>query len=145
MARTERRGRMIRNRLSSGSNERDEEAEINLSPLIDCVFILLIFYIVTTVFIDETGIEVNKPEAASARELDKMSMLIAVSAENKVFYAGKEIGISGVGPAVRRQIAKEMIPVIIQADALADHGVFAAVYGEAKAAGAEKVNFSTED
>ena len=135
---------MIRNRLDSNTQRGDEEAEINLAPLIDCVFILLIFYIVTTVFVDESGIEVNKPEAASARQLDKMSMLIAIGADNKVFYAGKEIGVSGVGPAIKRQMAQEVIPVIIQADKLADHGVFAAVYGEAKAAGVEKVNFSTE-
>lgn len=135
---------MIRNRVTQSSKGAEEEAEINLSPLIDCVFILLIFYIVTTVFVDESGVEVNKPEAASAQQLDKMSMLIAVTSENKVFYAGKEIGVSGVGPAVRQQMAREAIPVIIQADTLADHGVFAAVYGEAKDAGAEKVNFSTE-
>jgi len=135
---------MIRNRIGPAAREEEDQAEINLSPLIDCVFILLIFYIVTTVFIDETGVEVNKPEAASAFELDKKSMLIAITEDNKVFYAGKEIGVSGVAPIVRRQMSKEMIPVIVQADKLADHGIFSAVYGEAKSAGAEKVNFSTE-
>jgi len=135
---------MIRKRLNSTQDAIEEKAEINLSPLIDCVFILLIFYIVTTVFIDEAGIEVNKPQAASARQLDKMSMLIAIGADNKVVYAGKEIGISGVGPVIKQQMAREVIPVIIQADRQCDHGVFAAVYGEAKSAGAERVNFSTE-
>ena len=136
---------MIRNRMNGGaSQDRDEEAEINLSPLIDCVFILLIFYIVTTVFIDESGIEVNKPEAASARELDKMSMLIAVSAENKVYYAGKEIGVSGVGPAVKRQLAKEVIPVIIQADKTVSIDLYTRVHDECKLAGANVVNLATD-
>lgn len=135
---------MIRKRLEDTRDSVEEQAEINLSPLIDCVFILLIFYIVTTVFIDETGIEVNKPQAAAAQQLDKLSLLIAIGADNKVVYAGKEIGVSGVGPVIKQQMAREVIPVIIQADRLCDHGVFAAVYGEAKAAGAEKVNFSTE-
>ena len=52
------------------SNERDD-VEINLSPMIDMVFILLIFFIVTTVFVEETGVEVNKPEAAASIQLKK--------------------------------------------------------------------------
>lgn len=136
---------MIRKKMVEHSGSSDEQAEINLSPLIDCVFILLIFYIVTTVFIDETGVDVNKPEAASSSRLDKHSMLIAITEDNRVFYAGKEIGVSGVGPMLKRQMAKESIPVIIQADEKADHGIFSAVYGEAEAAGAEKVNFSTNN
>ena len=82
---------MIRNRVSNPDGDFDS-AEINLSPLIDCVFILLIFYIVTTVFIEETGVEVNKPEAAASTQLDKKSLLIAITAENNVVYAGTEIG-----------------------------------------------------
>ena len=53
--------------------------DINISPLIDMVFILLIFFIVTTVFVEETGVVVEKPEAASAMQLDKNSILIAVT------------------------------------------------------------------
>lgn len=134
---------MIRNRVTNSEVDSDS-AEINLSPLIDCVFILLIFYIVTTVFIEETGVEVNKPEAAASTELDKKSLLIGITAENRVFYAGTEIGISGVAGIVKRQMENGEIPVIIQADERADHGVFSRVYGEAKAAGAVKVNFATE-
>ncbi len=136
---------MIRKKMVEHSANADEQAEINLSPLIDCVFILLIFYIVTTVFIDETGVDVNKPEAASSSRLDKQSMLIAITEDNRVFHAGKEIGVSGVGPMVKRQMTKESVPVIIQADKKTDHGIFSLVYGEAEAAGAEKVNFSTID
>ena len=51
----------------------DEEGGIDMSPLIDCVFILLIFFIVTTVFVEETGIDVDKPQAASAAQLEKNS------------------------------------------------------------------------
>ena len=52
----------------------EEAMDINISPLIDMVFILLIFFIVTTVFVEETGVEVEKPEAASAMQLDKNSV-----------------------------------------------------------------------
>jgi biopolymer transport protein ExbD len=70
-------------------------------PLIDCVFILLIFFIVTTTFVEETGVEVDKPQAASAVRLEKTSILIALTAKGEVVYGGREIGISGVQPLVK--------------------------------------------
>ena len=84
-----------------------DDVEINLSPMIDMVFILLIFFIVTTVFVEETGVEVNKPEAAAAVQLEKNSILIAVSKDNKVIYGGRDIGISGVSPIVKRLTLQE--------------------------------------
>ena len=131
----------MRKRLNQ--NERDD-VEINLSPMIDMVFILLIFFSVTTVFVEETGVEVNKPEAAASVQLEKNSILIAVTRENKVIYGGRDIGVSGVSPIVKRLLLQEDIPVIIQADEGANHGIFARVYGEAKLAGAKKINFSTK-
>lgn len=125
------------------TNERDN-VEINLSPMIDMVFILLIFFIVTTVFVEETGVEVKKPEASASIQLEKNSVLIAITSENKVIYGGREIGISGVSPIIKRLLLKEDLPVIIQADASANHGIFARVYGEAKLSGAKKINFSTK-
>ena len=131
----------MRHSLSSSD---PDTVEINLSPMIDMVFILLIFFIVTTVFVEETGIEVNKPEAAAAVQLEKNSVLIAISKEGKVVYGGSEIGVSGVAPIVKRFTLEEDIPVIIQADAGASHGIFSRVYGEAKLAGAKSINFSTK-
>lgn len=121
-----------------------ENVEINLSPMIDMVFILLIFFIVTTVFVEETGVEVTKPDAAAAVQLEKNSVLIAITADGQVIYGGRNIGVSGVGPIVKRLTLREDIPVIIQADEGASHGVFARVYGEAKLAGAQSINFSTK-
>ena len=68
--------------------ETDEISDINVSPLIDMVFILLIFFIVTTVFVEETGTEVDKPQAASAVNLEKNSILIAITAKGQVVYGG---------------------------------------------------------
>ena len=101
----------------------DDSAEINLSPMIDCIFILLIFFIVTTVFVEEPGVEVRRPPAALDEELERQSILIAISAENEVVYGGKEVGVSGAGARVKQLLNKEELPVIIQADAAADHGV----------------------
>ena len=57
-------------------NEVEEVSEINVSPLIDMVFILLIFFIVTTVFVEETGVEVDKPQSASAVALEKTAFYL---------------------------------------------------------------------
>lgn len=118
--------------------------EINISPLIDMVFILLIFFIVTTVFVEETGVEVNKPQASSATDLDKNSILIAITAEGKVVYGGREIGPSGVRSTVRRLVQQDDMPVIIQADKSATVELLARVLDEAKLGGANLVNLATQ-
>lgn len=127
------------------SAEPDAETEINLSPMIDCIFILLIFFIVTTVFVEEPGIDVFKPDATTDLDLEKNSIIIAISADNKVVYGGKELGVSGVGARVRALLHKAELPVIIQADANADHGVFSDVWSEVKNAGAKKISLSTRN
>jgi biopolymer transport protein ExbD len=117
---------------------------IDMSPLMDCVFILLIFFIVTTTFVEETGVEVDKPQAASSVQLEKTSILIAVTAKGAVVYGGREIGISGVQPLVKRMLQKgEQIPVIVQADTIAQSGLMVRVIDEAKLGGAEKVSIAT--
>lgn len=120
-----------------------EEAVIDMSPLIDCVFILLIFFIVTTVFVEETGIEVDKPQAASASQLEKTSILIALTEAGEVVYGGREIGISGVLPLVRQMVQSEDIPVIIQADRNSPSGLLVRIIDESKLAGATKVSVAT--
>lgn len=121
----------------------NEVNEINISPLIDVVFILLIFFIVTTVFVEETGIDVNKPRAASSRELDKNSILIGITPEGSVYYAGREIGVGGVRPVVSRLLQSETLPVIIQADQYTPTQTTVDVLDEAKLAGATQVFLST--
>ncbi|MEM7012672.1 MAG: biopolymer transporter ExbD [Verrucomicrobiota bacterium] len=117
--------------------------EINISPLIDVVFILLIFFIVTTVFVEETGIDINKPRAASSQELERNSILIGITPEGSVFYAGREIGVGGVRPVVSRLLLADTLPVIIQADEETPSRVTVEVLDEAKLAGAGQVFVST--
>lgn len=130
-------------RFRSFGESDGDEAGIDISPLIDCVFILLIFFIVTTVFIDETGVEVDKPQAASSVSLEKNSILIAVTNDGEVVYGGRKIGVAGVQPLVKRMITKEDMPVIIQADNQVPTGLFVRVIDEAKLAGATKVSVAT--
>ena len=129
----------------SESAEDEQETGIDMSPLIDCVFILLIFFIVTTVFVEETGIEVDKPEAASSANLEKNSILLAVSANGDVVYGGRNIGLNGVRSQVQRLLAADSdpMPVIVQVDRDAPSGLFVRVIDEAKLGGAEKVSVST--
>lgn len=130
-------------RFREAVKEEAGEGGIDISPLLDCVFILLIFFIVTTTFVEETGVEVDRPQASSGVRLEKNSILIAVTAKGEVVYAGREIGVSGVQPLVKRLIRKEQIPVIIQADAAAHSGVLVRVIEEAKLAEAAKVSIAT--
>ena len=129
-------------RKSLSSSE--EISDINVSPLIDMVFILLIFFIVTTVFVEETGVEVDKPQAASAAALEKNSILLALTADGKVVYGGREIGLSGVRPLVRRMLQQEDMPVIVQTDSEANAGLMVQVIDEAKLGGAPKVSLAAE-
>jgi biopolymer transport protein ExbD len=109
----------------------------------DCVFILLIFFIVTTTFVEETGVEVDKPTAAASVQLEKTSILIALTKNGEVVYGGREIGISGVQPLVKRMLQKEEVPVIIQADSAVQSGLLVRLVGEARLAGAAKVSVAT--
>ena len=131
-------------RFRNSSDDDGGDTAIDMSPLIDCVFILLIFFIVTTVFVEETGIEVDKPQAASASQLEKNSIFIALTAEGQVVYAERDIGIGGVQPLVKMMIQKEKdIPVIVQADRNAASWLLVRVIDEAKLAGAQTVSIAT--
>ncbi len=132
-------------RFRETAGDDSSESGIDISPLIDCVFILLIFFIVTTTFVEETGVEVDKPQAASASRLEKNSILIAVTTNGEVVYGGREIGLSGVQPLVKRMLQKEDVPVIIQADRNSQSGLLVEVIDEAKLAGATKVSLATRN
>ena len=123
--------------------EPEEPIELNLIPLIDIIMFLLIFCVSTTSFIEEPGVPVAKPIAASARLLDKNSIIFAVTPEGKVAYGGKEVGLGGVRPTVKRLCAKEPLPVVIQADDNANSGMVIRVIDEAKLGGAKVVNIAT--
>ncbi len=131
-------------RMSRMSNDDGGQTNVDMTPILDCVFILLIFFIVTTTFVEETGVEVDKPQAASAVRLEKTSILIALTADGDVVYGGRQIGISGVQPLVRRMLQKEDVPVIIQADAAAESGMLVRIIDEAKLGGAVKVSIATK-
>ncbi len=125
------------------TSEEGGDPGIDMSPLMDCVFILLIFFIVTTTFVEEPGMDIDKPFAVSANRLEKTSILIALTDQGEIVYGGRKIGISGVRPLVKRMLQKEDVPVIIQADTASAGGLLVRIVDEAKLAGATKVSVST--
>lgn len=124
--------------------EAEEPIELNLIPLIDVIMFLLIFFVSTTSFVEEPGVKVDKPSAASAQQVEKSSILMAITADGKIAYGGKEIGIGGVRPTVKRLCSKEPLPVVIQADEAARSGLVVRVIDEAKLGGAKDVSIATE-
>lgn len=128
-------------------DEPDEPVNVDLSSMIDCVFILLIFFIVSTVFVEETGVKVNKPDVGGASALEKNSILLAVTAEDKVFYGGDSVGVQGVIGKIKPLLTETPdMSVIIQGDKDATHGLVQQVHGQALLAGAmkDKISVSTK-
>ncbi len=113
-----------------------ELSNINISPLIDMVFILLIFFIVAAVFVEEPGVKVQRVITVSGDSLEKNSILIAITAKSEVVYGGEEIGILGVRAAVERLMQTKEMPVILQIDRNAEASTIVRVIDEAKIAGA---------
>lgn len=125
------------------SNETDEEVHVDLSSMIDCIFILLIFFIVSTVFVEETGVTVNKPDVGGASALEKNSILLAITSEDKIFYGGDSIGVQGIIGKIKPLLGETPdMPVIIQGDKDSSHGIVQQVHGQAILAGAMKDRIS---
>lgn len=125
--------------------EQDDQARIDLSPLIDVVFILLIFFIVTTVFIKEPGVEVDKPEAVTAEQLENELILLAITPAGEVVYDGSNIGVSGVRSTVAALLLVQERPVVVQADRRVTTDLLVRVLDQAKLGGATSVNIATAD
>lgn len=119
--------------------------DIDLAPLLDVVFILLIFFIVTTVFVKETGVDVDKPKAISTQLLEKNIIMIAITMEKEVIYDGTNIGVAGVRATVAHLIRQKDKPVVIQADKLVSTDLLVKVIDQAKLGGAKKINIGTID
>ena len=131
-------------RCFSYAQRSDDSVDINISPLIDMMFLLLIFFIVTTSFVEEVGVNIQKPKAATAQSLEKRSIMIGITRDDKIIYGAREIGLNGVRSVVARLSKAQDLPVIIVADKGSQSGVLVDVIDECKAAGASQVNIATE-
>ena len=122
----------------------EEQAEINLAPMIDCIFILLIFFIVTTVFVEEKGLQVHKPDAAMPSSLEEGErVVIEIDAESNVLVGRHKVGLEDVVRRVQAGIEGPETPVVIRAHEKSRHATFVAVWDAAKRGGAQTLSFTT--
>ena len=99
------------------SRSEEEQGAIDLTPMLDVVFIMLIFFIVTASFIKEAGIEVDRPEASASVQKKKAKILIAINAKNEIWIDKKRFDLRNFKQKVERMYAEDPTgTVVIQAD-----------------------------
>ena len=113
-----------------------DESQVDLTPLIDVVFIMLIFFIVTATFTKETGIDVNKPEAATATAQKKANILIAIDARDNIWIDRRKVDIRSLIPNIKRLRSENpQGTVVIQADEESRNKTLVEVMDRARQAG----------
>ena len=124
----------------------EEEATIDMTPMLDVVFIMLIFFIVTASFVKESGIDVNRPEASTAVKKDKASILIAISETNEIWINKRRIDVRAVQANIERLHAENpQGSVVIQADKKSTTEFLMKVLDATRAAGIDDAAVATED
>ena len=136
---------MRRRSYSSGAGGEDEGV-IDLTPMLDVVFIMLIFFIVTATFIKEAGIEVNRPDANTADQKDDTTVLVAINADNSIWIDKRRVDVRSVRANIERLHAENPEGgVVIQADELASVKTFTMVLDAAReVVQHEKISLATE-
>lgn len=126
--------------ITAARKARRQTLELNIAPLIDMVFILLIFFLVTTSFVKETGVEINRPAASTAVSKEKTNVLIGITKDNRVFMDKREIDIRSVRANVERALAESPEGgIVIVADKESTTGVAIKVLDGCKLAGAKNL------
>jgi len=106
------------------ASKENDDAEIDMTPMLDIVFIMLIFFIVTSSFLKEAGIEINRPDASTSVKADKANIMIAVTEKNEVWMEKRRVDIRAVRANVERLRAENPEgSVVIQADVDSKSGV----------------------
>jgi biopolymer transport protein ExbD len=125
-------------------NKHKEETEINLTPMLDVVFIMLIFFIVTTSFVKETGVEVNRPSAKSSVQKAKANILIAIKNNNEIWIDNRSVDIRSVRANIERLKADNTHnSVVIQSDEDSKTGILVKVMDQIRLAGIFNISLST--
>ena len=119
-------------RSRSRNIEHSEADAINVSLLIDVVFILLIFFIVSATFVTLPGIEVTRPQAVTGKALEKNAVIFALSGKNEIKYAGSSVQLEEIPGLVELASKDKGKPVVIQVDQWADASILAKVVAQAR-------------
>lgn len=117
--------------------------DLNITPMIDVIFILLIFFLATTSFVKETGVKVDRPIAASAEHQEQMSILIAISESGEIWMGGHMLDIRTVRAGVEQALAENPLSsVVITADKSSRTGLLIQVMDQVRLAGVTNVSIA---
>ena len=122
-----------------------EKPEIKIAPLIDMVFILLIFFIVTTSFVSETGVDIERPAASTGQEIDAQSVRLGISSSGEIYMTGQRIGLFTLRPILENKLRTQPeTSVILIADKTASAELIVDVMDEVRS-GVERIALGTEN
>ena len=123
--------------------ETDEEIDLNITPMLDIVFIILIFFVVSTSFIKESGVDVSRPAASSAERKERGNIMIGISADNQVWIDRRQIDVRAVRANIERLHAENPEgAVVIQADRNSKTGLLVQVIDQSRLAGVKDVSIA---
>ena len=121
------------------------ESEVNLTPMLDVVFIMLIFFIVTASFVKEAGIDISRPGAATAVRKERGNILIAITANDQIWMNRRQVDPRALRANIERMHAENpQGSVVIQADKLAKTGLLVKVMDAARLAGVKSVSLAAD-
>jgi biopolymer transport protein ExbD len=123
----------------------DEETEINLTPMLDVTFIMLIFFIVTASFVKEAGIDVSRPPAATAERKERGNILVAIAENDQIWIDRRQVDPRALRANIERLHAENpQGAVVIQADKNSKNGLLVQVMDAARLAGVSNVSLAAE-
>ncbi len=132
-------------RKSLSQFEDEEDDAVNLTPMLDVVFIMLIFFIVTASFVKESGIDVNRPHAATAERKEKGNILVAISEDNQIWIDRRQVDPRALRANIERMHAENPNgAVVIQADEESKNKLLVLVMDAARGAGVKNVSIAAE-
>jgi len=131
----------MRRRGKGGGGE--EESEVNLTPMLDVVFIMLIFFIVTASFVKEAGVEVSRPSAVTAERKERGNILVAITESGEIWVDRRQVEPRALRGAIERLYAENpQGSMVIQADKSSKNRLLVQVMDAARAAGVDNVSVS---
>ncbi|MED5262361.1 MAG: biopolymer transporter ExbD [Myxococcota bacterium] len=126
-------------------SRQEEESEVNLTPMLDVVFIMLIFFIVTASFVKEAGIDITRPPAATAERKERGNILIAITNNDQIWVDRRQVDPRALRANIERLHAENpQGSVIIQADVESKNGLLVQVMDAARLAGVRSVSLAAE-
>ena len=132
--------------LFSDAYKEEEENEINITPMLDVVFIMLIFFIVTASFVKEAGIDVNRPDAQTAVAQEKANILIAISENGEIWIDRRRVDPRAVRANIERLHAENpQGTVVIQADKESKTDTLIQVMDASRSAGVFNVSIAANE